>query len=184
MSSSSRALFGALVITAVLSLGGEVRADADHAGSGCPPGAALDARRTRTVLHSLRSQAAGAELVAALERPPVVCYGNVAEGVLQTDGVVVLQRDRAVAANAARLGHLLHHLVHGLPFDEKIVRRSDLPCDELVSKAMMAERAAHALENRLRQALHLPPLPFEDLSNSYQRRCVELRSPAATPATM
>ena len=173
-----------LALAVVLSLCAEAFADADSGNSVCPPGTALDSKRTQAVLHRLRSQAQGVGLLAALGRVPVVCYGDVRDGILQTDGAVVLQKERAVNANAARLGHLLHHLVHGLPFDEKIVRSGALACDVLVARADVAERAAHKLENLLRHALRLPPLPFEDLSDGYRQRCEELRQRPPSPAPM
>jgi hypothetical protein len=173
-----------LALVVVLSLCAEAFADADSGNSVCPSGTALDTKRTQVVFHRLRSQAQGEGLLAALGRVPVVCYGNVREGILQTDGAVVLQKDRAVNANAARLAHLLHHLVHGLPFDEKLVRSGALACDALVSKADRAERVAHKLENHLRHAFRLPPLPFEDLSDSYRLRCEDRRKSLATPAAM
>lgn len=184
MSFLLRAAAWSLALVVVLSLRTLAFAEADSGNSVCPPGAALDPERTRVVLLRLRAQAQGAKLWAALGRPPVVCYGNVPEGILQTDGAAVLQTDRAPDANAARLAHLLHHVVHGLPFDEKTVRRSPLACDALVSNADRAERAAHKLENQLRHAFRLPPLPFEDLSEGYRRRCEALRKHPDAAAPM
>lgn len=164
-----------VALAAVLSWGAEVRADTASDKSTCPPDATVAPERTQEVLRRLRSHRHGKTLLVASGRPPVVCYGNVREGILHADGVVVLQKDHLVAANAARLGHLLHHLVHGLPFDEKNVRGSSASCDELVRTADLAERAAHALENDLRQAFRLRPLAFEDLSDAYRQRCEALR---------
>jgi hypothetical protein len=119
-----------------------VRVDADGGKSACPQGTTLDPKRTRAVLRRLRSHELGEGFLAALGRPLVVCYGNVPEGIVHTGRTVVLQEDHRVAANAARMGHLLHHLVHGLPFHEKAARTSILGCDDLVSKADLA----HAVE--------------------------------------
>jgi hypothetical protein len=140
----------------------------------CPPQAQADAKRTQAVVARLRSRPAGKELLAALERVPAICYGDVKEGVLE-DTVVVLQRDRPAPANAARLGHLLHHLVHGLPFNEAVVREGGQDCGEVAANANGFERSAHQLETELRKAEGLPSLPFEDLSEQYRQRCQNLR---------
>jgi hypothetical protein len=151
--------------------------------SRCPPGAQADAKRTQAVLARLRTRPVGKELLAALERTPVICYGDVPEGVLEADGAVVLQRDRPVPAHAARLGHLLHHLIHGLPFNETIVRDGGQDCGEVATIADGFERSAHQLESELRQAFGLPALPFQDLTDQYRQRCQGLRpKPAAKSA--
>ncbi len=141
----------------------------------CPTGAKLAPKRTQAVLRRLGAHAEGKGLRDALGSQPVVCYGNVPEGVLHTNGVVVLQKDHAVSANAARLGHLVFHLVHGFPLDEEQARAGAVGCDELVKIADRAEHAAHTLENTLRLAFGLPPLAFEDLSGAYRQRCEALR---------
>jgi hypothetical protein len=141
----------------------------------CPKGSAPDRKRTQEALAHLRAQDDGKRLVADLGRDPLVCYGDVREGVVQDDGVLVLQRDRPLPANAARMGHLLSHLLYWLPFDEKIVRTSKLSCSELAKNAGEAEQAANRLENVLRKALGLPALLFEDLSAEYAKRCQVLR---------
>jgi hypothetical protein len=143
----------------------------------CPPRTTADRKRTQAVFAQLGAQEAGKSLVAGLGRELVVCYGDVREGVLQADGAVVLQRDRPVPANAARLGHLLHHLVHGLPFDESAVR-GGRACSEVVKAGGELERTAHKLESELRRAFRLSPLPFEDLSQDYRKRCQALRPEA------
>jgi hypothetical protein len=149
----------------------------------CPPGAQADPKRTQAVLTRLRTRPTGKDLLAAPERALVICYGDVAEGVLEGDVAMVLQRDRPVPANAARLGHLLHHLIHGLPFNETIVREGGQDCGEVVANANGCEQSAHQLESELRQAFDLPPLPFQDLADQYRQRCRELRpKPAAKSA--
>jgi hypothetical protein len=150
----------------------------------CPPGTASDDKRTQEVLLQLGSQNEGRRLLVALGRTPRVCYGDAHEGSLQTDGALVLQRDRPPAANAARLGHLLHHLVRGLPLDETTVRASTLTCSELVRNAGLAEHTAYQLESELRRGFGLPPLPFEDLREQYRQRCQALRDEPARRSTM
>lgn len=164
-----------VAITVAFSGVSGARGQAGREHSTCPAGATLAPKRTQAVLRRLGSHAEGKGLWAALGSKPAVCYGNVQEGVLHTHGVVVLQKDHAVAANAARLGHLLLHLVHGFPLDEEQARAGVAGCDELVKRADRAERAAHTLENTLRLAFGLPPLAFEDLSGAYRQRCEALR---------
>jgi hypothetical protein len=144
----------------------------------CPPGASPDRKRTLAVLARLRALAAGEDPAAELGRPLTVCYGDVREGVVQDDGAIVLQRDRSIAANAARLGHLLHHLTHVLPFDEAAVRAGGLSCPEVVKNADAAEHMAHEVESQLRRAAGLAPLAFDDLSEVYRQRCQTLRQAA------
>jgi hypothetical protein len=151
------------------------KADSVMPAPRCPQGAMPDRKRTQEALARLRSQEAGKRLVAELGRELLVCYGNVREGVLQSDGALVLQRDRSLPANAARLGHLLHHLVRGLPFDETTVSTSGLACSEVAKTADEVERTAYALESELRKAFGLPPRAFEDLADDYQKRCQALR---------
>jgi hypothetical protein len=150
----------------------------------CPQDSTSDPDRTRGVLRRLRSHAQGKRLLAALGRLPVVCYGDVPEGILRTDGVALLEAKHPVSANAARLGHLLHHLVHGLPFDEKIASASTIAREALVKRALLSERAAYDLENDLRQGFRLPHLAFEDTSDGYMQRCRELRKEPASPSAM
>jgi len=150
----------------------------------CTQGSARDDKRTHEALLQLGSQEEGHRLLASLGRTPRVCYGDVREGLLQTDGVLVLQRDRPLAANAARLGHLLHHLVRGLPLDETTLRASTLTCSELVRDADLGERAAYNLEGDLRRGFGLSPLPFEDLSGEYRQRCQALREARTSRPTM
>lgn len=159
------------------------KADRPSPAPRCPQGATADRKRTQAVFARLRTQKAGRLLAAELGRELVVCYGDVREGVLQADGALVLQRDRSVPANAARLGHLLDHLVSGLPFDEPAVRSGKLACSEVVRSAAEVERRAHKLESELRKAFGLPPLPFEDLAEEYRKRCQALRpeAPSRSP---
>jgi hypothetical protein len=142
---------------------------------GCPDGTATDRKRSQTIFARLRAREEGRKLVAGLRRGPTICYGDVREGILRSDGVLVLQRDRGLPANAARLGHLIFHLVEGLPFDEAMARESELSCDALVKRAGEREKVSHDFENELRKAFGLEPLAFEDLSEQYEKRCQAVR---------
>lgn len=128
--------------TAALCRGDVARADARSPqaweSAVCPAGTTPDRSRTRAELAWLRSQSQGNRLLAALKSPAMVCYGDVPEGILHSDGVLVLRRDRSRVANAARIGHLLHHVLHGLPLDDTTVRTSTLTCTELVTRVQPA----------------------------------------------
>jgi hypothetical protein len=151
------------------------KADAPVAAPGCPREARPDKQRSERVLAQLGRHERGKHLLGRLGRELTICYGDVREGVVQSLSVLLLQRDRTVAENAARLGHLLVHLVELLPFDEAAAREGTVPCPQLVERADQAERRAHAVESELRQSFALAPLPFEDLSAEYRARCRALR---------
>ena len=171
----NRSHCGSLWLLAILLFVAPINVFSAEPTSHCPGDAAPDRKRSQAVLAQLRSQQSGKRLVSRLGRAPKICYGNVREGVVQSSGVLVLQRDRSLASNAARLGHLLLHLVHGLPFDDAIARTSPLSCGELVQAADAAEKRAHRLESELRKAFGLASLAFEDLSAEYRARCQALR---------
>jgi hypothetical protein len=141
----------------------------------CPTGAEPDAGRTATVLAKLGTDEDGKRTVASLARELTICYGEVSEGVVQTDGVLVLQRSRSPAANAARLGHQLLHLVQGPPLDEEAARKRERPCKDLIEWANTMEKSAHNFESQLRKKFGLAPLPYEDRSDEYAKRCQALR---------
>ena len=99
-----------LVVAAVLPPAAEVRADSSSQSvdePACPQVSTSDPKRTKETLRRLRSQAQGHRLLAAFKRPLVFCFGDVPEGILQSErlpgAVLVLERDRSLAANAARL---------------------------------------------------------------------------------
>jgi hypothetical protein len=151
------------------------KTDAKPQSLRCPAGAATDAGRTATVLARLRTDEDGKRIVASLARELTMCYGDVSEGIVQTDGVLVLQRDRSPAANAARLGHLLLHLVQGPPLDEEAAHKRERSCKELTEWANTMEKSAHDFESQLRKKFGLAPLPYEDRSGEYAKRCQALR---------
>lgn len=123
----------------------------------------------------MKKQPQGQELFQRVGRPLVVCYGDVREGVVQDDDLIVIQRDRTVPAQAARLAHLLAHLVWWPPFPKDQIRASHDPCPAVAATAMENEARAARLENELRTTFRLAPLPDEDLQRTYEQRCRELR---------
>lgn len=141
----------------------------------CPQTALEDDKRTAEVVTLLRKHQRGQDIFKRIARPLVVCYGDVREGVVQEDDVLVLQRDRPVTAQAARLAHLLAHLVWWPPFLKDQVRASQEPCTAVAARAVEIEQPAGNLESELRKSFGLPPLPEEDLRKSYEQRCREVR---------
>lgn len=122
---------------------------------------------SRAIAARLRDNPEGAAL---LEEAPShrVVFGLEA-GILP-DGTVRLVRDRPVPESAARYGHLLHHLVHGRPFDDEQVGA----CSRRLEAARRRERDALALEDRLRASFGLAPLPetaLEARLSAYRARC-------------
>ena len=82
-----------------------------------------------------------------------VCVGEVPEDGVTEDGVVLLNRGRSDAGRAARLGHLLLHVRAPIRISE------GARCEADVERAVVAEQAASAAEDRWRAAWSEPPLP-------------------------
>ncbi len=141
----------------------------------CPRGTTPDSKRTAQLTARLTSHPSSQGLFPRLGRPLVVCYGDVREGVVQDDGAIVLQRDRPLPAQAARLAHLLTHLAWWAPFPADEIRTSRESCEEIADRAVAAEEEAHRIENDVRRSAGLPALPVEDLRTQYAQRCRELR---------
>jgi len=111
-----------------------------------------------------------AEGAALLERAPAHRVVFAPEAGLTPTGTVRLVADEPVASSAARYGHLLHHLVHGRPFDDV----ADGDCAKRLETARRREKSALALEHRLRASFGVAPLPdtaLEARVNAYRNRC-------------
>jgi hypothetical protein len=147
----------------------------DGAPNACPANTRIDRARTDFVLQKARTNPTGKRLLGRIHRAPLVCYGDVPEGVLQEPGVIVLGSDRSVAANAARLAHLLCHRIDGLPFDEQAARTSTRTCEALAARAERMERRAWRIENDMRHAFGLPAIAEDTHRLQYQERCESLR---------
>lgn len=119
------------------------------APSPCPESTQPDGARLLRVVHRLAHSREGAALLRRVGHPPLTCFGPVDDGLLRSDGVLVLSNVADDAAAAARLGHLLLHQLEGFHFDDSDAR----PCSERIAEALTAEARAHALELRLRRAL-------------------------------
>jgi len=121
----------------------------------CPEKTQSDGWRATQILSSLGGDREGRSWLARVGYRPRVCFGQIEDGVVRTDGVFVLRDDWDAEANAARLGHLLVHQVEGPPLSDDAAQNSQTPCSQLVSDALDAEARAYAVELRLRRALGL-----------------------------
>ena len=137
---------------------GEPRVDSTPAPP-CPAGFIDRVGETSRILARLRSTARGASLLRALRVQVRFCFGEIDVAGVDERGVLQLDRRADIAEQSARAGHLLHHLVDGMPFPSEIA--ADADCDAIVDAAMHEEAEAHAVEVHLRAALGLPPSRYE-----------------------
>lgn len=123
-------------------------------------GAALDEPRAE----QLRARLRGTEAASYLDAPHHICFSVRGPAVVvNASAVVLLPRDGDDAALAARLGHLLEHVVRGTLRDDP-----NASCDDLVGEALEREASAYALELRLRDRFELGPADFVDLEAAYR----------------
>ena len=135
------------------------------APASCPDATHSDPSRLARVVRLLAGQREGTELLRRVGGAPPACFARIDEGVLRSDGVVVLSDSRTDAAAAARLGHLLVHQLDGFAFDDGAGGR---PCSMRVAAAIVAEARGHAQELRLRRQLGVPePLLPADVERAY-----------------
>lgn len=130
----------------------------------CPEGARSDTARAARLQRALERTTLGSELWArarADERS--ICFAEVELGTVSSTGPIVLPQAVGDAENAARLGHLLDHVVRGPPFPDRV--EPSASCAALVDAGVRAEAAAHVLELGLRRELGVEapqaPFPFE-----------------------
>lgn len=145
---------GAVAVVTALGCG---RAD-----PGCPAGLAPDAARTQALIARLAAVDEGAAVTRRLTGAPRVCFGQVAVSAVSHEGVVLLDSAMPDAEAAARLGHLLLHVLDGSPAPSA----GEADCDAAVRRALDIEARAFAMELRLRQALGVTGLRYgfeEDL---------------------
>ncbi|MGE0785489.1 MAG: hypothetical protein AB7S26_07365 [Sandaracinaceae bacterium] len=108
----------------------------------------------------LGSTAVGTGLLAALEDRPVrYCFGEIERPSIQGSQLLLLDASADDAELAARVGHLLDHAVHGLPFPETLPPNPD--CDAMLAEAMAREARGYAVEVELRERLQLEPSRYD-----------------------
>jgi len=152
----------ALVIAQVLK--GPTTADGtaafdDSPAPPCPFGFVEGVGERARLEERLRATDEGAALLDALAVNVRYCLGEIDHPVVQDGRVLVLDRRAERPARAARVAHLLHHVVHGLPMPDPLPPAPD--CDALVARALDREAEAYALEATLRAAFEAPPTRYE-----------------------
>ena len=117
----------------------------------CPEAFALDEARAARVLDTLAASPSSRSLAArASELEPTLCFGPADISLVRTDRVLLVDRRLPDDEAAARVAHLLLHLVDGPPLR---VPRSVRDCDAAVARAMDAEAVALARELDVRREL-------------------------------
>lgn len=119
-----------------------------------------DEPRARGLVALLEGAPEGAAIAGRVSAGAArVCFGQVPVSAVTPEGVVLLEATLADAEAAARLGHLLLHVVEGSPAP----RAGEPDCEAAVRRALAAEARALAMELRLRRALGVtaPALRYE-----------------------
>ena len=140
------------------------------AGPTCSDGTARDPDRVERLRERLGSHDTARALVLATQGRYVVCFGEGIEPGVDAQHRIRLDATSDDARAAAKLGHLLMHVSHGLPFVEDDPR----PCAERLARAEERERAGHALESSLLRRFGLPPLgeaALDRVMAGYRSRC-------------
>ncbi len=136
----------------------------------CPFGGIDQTSRSDGLRHALQATSEGTALLEALENQEVrVCFSDEERfGVVSDERVVLLPADASDPVLASRLGHLLDHVVNGMPFPAS--PRPGANCDALIETALSREARAYRLEVRLRRSLG-------DVSPRYEFEADMLRAP-------
>ena len=122
----------------------------------CPTSYVQDEGRTAKVLALLRGDPEARDLVDA-PGPRAICWSPQAEGLVTSDGVLLLSSKESERDVAARAAHLLLHAREGT---DPAVGAS--VCDEVgLGRIRGAEERAWALEGRVRGRLGLSERPSE-----------------------
>ncbi len=126
----------------------------------CPPGFLEPLGRSGAVLARLRATDEGARWLGELGQTEIrLCFGAVDVPVVSEDRVLMLDARADDVETAARVGHLVAHVVRGMPFPAEVLPDAD--CDAVVERALAAEAQAYGLELRLRRALGLSEPRYE-----------------------
>ncbi|MCB9597970.1 MAG: hypothetical protein H6719_34960 [Sandaracinaceae bacterium] len=125
----------------------------------CPFGFVDNVGDAERIREQLRAVPEGAELLGALRREVRFCFGTIDVPVVTEGRLLVLDARASVPEQAARVGHLLHHVTEGMPFPDDVP--ADADCDAILETAIEREAEAYALEVRLRQAVDLDPDRYE-----------------------
>lgn len=121
---------------------------AEAAGAACASGQ-MDVARGERVWRRLGDAPEGARLVAALPQRPRICFADVDPSVLVGRSELLLDARLDRDAAAARVGHLVSHLVES----DALEPPATGDCAAFLVAALAAETRAHQLEARLLGAL-------------------------------
>lgn len=87
------------------------------------------------------------------------CFGEIDVPVVSEDRLLLMDRRADLAEQTARAGHLLHHVVAGLPFPDEVA--ADADCEAIVDAAVEREAGAYLVEVRLRRAQNQTAARYE-----------------------
>jgi spermidine synthase len=143
----------------------------------CPYGFSAHAERTWTLVGLLDRDPKARQLLGRARGQFLVCYGDDLESAVDPEHRLRLPKSQPDEALAARMAHLLAHVVDPLP----ALQPSTATCGDWLEQVRVREDQAHQLENEIRARNRLPVLPSAVLNRAvsqYQTRCV------ATEASM
>lgn len=158
------AVVGVLGVGVLMSVWPRARTDGTALPTGpagpCPHGLVESLGRAARVVAALRATDEGARWLRRLGQTEVrLCFGAVDVPVVTEDRALLLDARTDDAECAARVGHLVAHVVEGMPMPARI--EADADCPALVDRALVAEAEAYAVELRLRRALGLTEPRYE-----------------------
>lgn len=172
------ALVSAALVFAVVAGGAVHSCGTPRLELSCPAHLRSDGARTLRLLRMLKQTEDGRAMVQGSTQTPRVCYDTAGDGVLRSDGILVLSATKGDWGNAARLLHLMVHRSDGIVADDATMTDRTSSCSSLVERLMSSERRAHAAENRILLGHGLQPgndTLFE-LELAYTARCRRLRA--------
>lgn len=120
-------------------------------GARCPPLFTANENRARRLWDRLDDAPEGAAVIARASSLPLVCFGQVDLSMVTTEGIVLFDNTLDDDEGAARLGHLLAHIVDGMPMGKP----SDADCETQVNDALRLEAKSMSLELRLQRDLRV-----------------------------
>lgn len=140
----------------IVSMWPRTRSDGSRLPTGpagpCPSGFLEPLGRGAQVIERLRATDEGARWLRELGDTEVrLCFGTIDVPVVSEDRALLLDARADDAETAARAGHLIAHVVRGMPFPARV--SADADCAAVVDGALAAEAQAYAVELRLRRAL-------------------------------
>jgi hypothetical protein len=121
----------------------------------CPYGFSANPERTLELVARLRQDPEVSQLLDRAAGGYLVCYGAALESAVDPEHRLRLPADQPAEVLAARMAHLLEHVVVPLP----TLDQAQEPSERWLEQVRQREARAHELENRVRQRGGLAPLP-------------------------